>query len=57
MSLALYDKALWIIEHSYPTLNLEQTYAAADANYTKAIVELMVNEAEALLSKAQNRTK
>lgn len=37
-----YDKALWIIEHSYPTLNLEETYENAGTTYENVLAELTI---------------
>lgn len=35
-----YNRALWMIEHSYPTLNLKDSLTAAGASYDKLVTEL-----------------
>ena len=35
-----FNRALWIIEHSYPTLTIEESLNAAGANYQTLLVEL-----------------
>jgi len=37
-----YDKALWIVEHSYPTLTLDQTYEQVNSSYELALSEMLI---------------
>ncbi len=41
-----YDHALWILEHSYPTLELKQTLEVAGADYDKLVEELKITGEE-----------
>ena len=43
-----YEHALWILEHSYPTLSLEKSLAVAGANPQTAMAELDIAEMSSL---------
>ncbi len=43
MNSRTYDHALWILEHSYPTVELKQTLETAGADYDKLIEELKIS--------------
>lgn len=51
-----YNHALWIIEHSYPTLSIEETLVASGASYTKLLEEIKALHSGETLSDEQLKT-
>lgn len=51
-----YNHALWIIEHSYPTLSIEESLSVAGASYTKLLEEIKTLHSSETLSDDELKT-